>query len=338
MNKNDSAYNVNFVESIIENNLSNSWFKMRKYRTGTFTQHGQDSIVLLKLLHDYCSDYNLKVTVIHFDHNWRPDSKINAELIGYLAIHFHFSYYCFSYSKKNYSEEAARRWRYKLSLRIAKQLHYTSILTAHTLTDRLETLLYNLFRGSGLDGLACIAPILFGNKDICLIRPLRNIDRSNIYYLCRKLLLPIWTDYTNFDIARARNKIRSELIPYVMSSFNPSLYQELSSFLSIVTNDIEYLQLKTCFFYRLILHPHRCALNKTALKQLHPCLQKRLLKLFLSKNNCYDISVLHMNRILIDTAIYPELIFINKKYSIYVSKNWVYIMKNINKTQFEYQL
>ncbi len=50
------------------------------------------------------------------------------------------------------SEAAARAWRYETFATLARTNGYTHVVTGHTASDRAETVLYNLIRGTGLDG------------------------------------------------------------------------------------------------------------------------------------------------------------------------------------------
>jgi tRNA(Ile)-lysidine synthase len=96
----------------------------------------------------------------------------------------------------------------------------TPVVTGHTLSDRAETLLYNLIRGSGADGLQALTwkrPLEISadtNNNLWLVRPMLEILRSQTGQFCQDQQLKIWEDSTNQDLNYARNRIRTELIPY----------------------------------------------------------------------------------------------------------------------------
>nr|ARO91168.1 tRNA(Ile)-lysidine synthase [Flintiella sanguinaria] len=318
MNQELSIYNFSYVHKMFHNNLENKYFTSYPITILASISGGQDSICLMKLLYDFQYIYKWNITIIHFDHNWRNDSKINVK------------YYSFTYSKKIYNEELGRIWRYKSLISLAKNLQCHHIATAHTISDRFETLFHNLIRGTGLDGYLIISnKNLYGKKNIQIIRPLYNANRQQLYWFARRLQLPLWTDSTNFDNQRTRNKIRNELLPYIKNQFNTALDKELSLFLSILYKEIEYLQLKTCFFYKILIHPIKCAINKRLLLSLHKCIQNRIIKLFLTKNTHNEISAKYIEVILNEYKNNNKIIYIDNCYGVYIGLKWIYIIRKL---------
>lgn len=83
------------------------------------------------------------------------------------------------------------------------------VLTGHTADDRAETLLVNLLRGSGVDGLAAMGP--------SPRRPLLALRRAETHALCAELGLAVVEDPMNADDRFVRNRIRHELLPLMSS-------------------------------------------------------------------------------------------------------------------------
>ena len=97
------------------------------------------------------------------------------------------------------------------------------IATGHTATDRAETLLYNLMRGSGADGLQALGwqrPISDTSPGVQVVRPLLNWTRQETATFCYQFNLPIWEDSTNQDRTYARNRLRLDVMPLLRKSFN----------------------------------------------------------------------------------------------------------------------
>ncbi len=116
-------------------------------------------------------------------------------------------------------EEAARSLRYAFLRQTATTFGVgqpTLIATAHNADDNLETMLLNLARGSGPEGLCGIAPRR-GN----LIRPLLCLEKSEILDYCRRRGLSFVTDSTNNDEHYARNRIRAQVLP-ALRAVNPA--------------------------------------------------------------------------------------------------------------------
>jgi tRNA(Ile)-lysidine synthase len=117
---------------------------------------GQDSICLLRSLYHLKRNWNWKLGIIHCDHRWDHSSNLQATHVAYLAGSLQIDYHqgvTIHFVKK---EGIARIWRYKLIQSVAISNNYTAIITGHNANDRIETLLYNLIRGSGLHGLQSI--------------------------------------------------------------------------------------------------------------------------------------------------------------------------------------
>jgi tRNA(Ile)-lysidine synthase len=247
---------------------------------------GQDSLCGLKLLSDLQSKWGWNLAIVHCDHRWRSDSQSNASHVENLAKNWGISYYLQTASDISKTEAAARQWRYQALTEIAIAHNYPYIVTGHTASDRAETLLYNLIRGSGADGLSALtwtrpladlrSPILnfrlgdseenlnseisadfaLDNLDqtpqskilnlqstIYLVRPLLEISRSQTGQFCQEQKLPIWEDSTNQDLQYARNRIRSQLLPYLETHFNPKTQQALAQTAELLRADVEYLEL-----------------------------------------------------------------------------------------------
>ena len=82
---------------------------------------------------------------------------------------------------------------------------YQYIVTGHTASDRAETLLYNLIRGSGADGLKSLTWQRPLTPAIQLVRPLLEINRAETAQFCQDLQIAIWEDSTNIDLKYALN-------------------------------------------------------------------------------------------------------------------------------------
>jgi tRNA(Ile)-lysidine synthase len=120
-----------------------------------------------------------------------------------------------------FTENAARTARYQALLGGLGEGEW--ILTAHTADDQAETVLANLLRGAGVDGLAGI-PSRRGR----IARPLLDVTRSETRELATLAGLPWIDDPGNADVDQLRNRIRLELIPHLEAEFNPALRRHLS--------------------------------------------------------------------------------------------------------------
>jgi tRNA(Ile)-lysidine synthase len=203
---------------------------------------GQDSLCLIKLLLDLQPKWRWDLGIAHCDHRWRSDSEANAHHVKKLAQNWGVSFYLATADKPLNSEAVARHWRYEALTAIAENHNYQYIVTGHTASDRAETLLYNLMRGTGADGLQALTWQRKLTKDILLIRPLLEITRPQTQEFCQQFHLPVWEDSTNQDVKYARNRIRQELIPYLQTNFNPKVESALAQTAELLQAEVEYLE------------------------------------------------------------------------------------------------
>lgn len=292
---------------------------------------GQDSLCLIKLLLDLQPKWGWNLGIAHCDHRWRSDSEASANHVEQLAKNWGISYYLETASDIPKTEAAARQWRYQALTEIAIAHNYPYIVTGHTASDRAETLLYNLIRGSGADGLSALTwtrplldftlPILdfrlgnsgenpnsqisadfrLENEDensqskiqnlkskIYLVRPLLEITRSQTGQFCQEQKLPIWEDSTNQDLQYTRNRIRSELLPYLETHFNPKAQQALAQTAELLRADVEYLELAASDLLQRAMSPIAdnpqvnfqlpVKLNRPILREAPLALQRRAMR------------------------------------------------------------
>lgn len=244
---------------------------------------GQDSLCLIKLLLDLQSKWGWHLGIAHCDHRWRPDSQANAKHVEQLARAWDISFYCNTAEQPLKSEAAARQWRYQALSAIAEQNGYNCIVTGHTASDRAETLLYNLIRGSGTDGLQALTWRRLLTSELVVVRPLLEITRAETGQFCQDVNLAVWFDSTNQDLKYARNRIRHELLPY-LQHFNPQVENALAQTAELLQAEVEYLELAA---HQLLnkagespLAPHTLPLkiNRRVLQTAPVALQRRVMR------------------------------------------------------------
>ncbi|MBW4662619.1 MAG: tRNA lysidine(34) synthetase TilS [Chroococcus sp. CMT-3BRIN-NPC107] len=244
---------------------------------------GQDSLCLIKLLIDLQPKWNWKLAIAHCNHRLRTDSQANALHVKNLANSWSIPYYGATTDRSLPSEAAARQWRYKALSKIAIAHDYQYIVTGHTSSDRAETLLYNLIRGSGADGLQALTWQRQLNCELQLIRPLLQIQRAATAQFCQAMQLPVWEDSTNLDLKYARNRIRHELLPY-LHTFNPQVEIALAQTAELLHCEVEYLELASHQLYAQARHPTEpLKLNCQVLQASPLALQRRVLRQLLQQ-------------------------------------------------------
>jgi len=105
-------------------------------------------------------------------------------------------------------EECGREVRYNFFNFLKDKFSFDEIFTAHTLSDNIETFLFNFSRGTGLSGLSGI-PL----KRDDIVRPFLFFTRSDIENFCKLYKIDYINDSSNFSENYTRNKIRLNIIP-----------------------------------------------------------------------------------------------------------------------------
>lgn len=239
---------------------------------------GQDSVCLAQLLLDLQPKWHWHLAIAHCDHRWETDVG-NPEFVQTLAQTWNLPFYQQTAPDLDRTEASARAWRYEALCDLAQKHDFSHIVTGHTASDRAETLLYNLVRGSGIDGLQALTWKRSLTPAITLVRPLLMVTRHETAHFCQDRQLPIWHDPANQDLRYARNRIRQTLLPYLKVHFNPQVDHTLAQTAELLQADVDYLeQAATTLLHqcRHTEHPH--GLNRLYLQPVHLALQRRVIR------------------------------------------------------------
>jgi tRNA(Ile)-lysidine synthase len=243
---------------------------------------GQDSLCLTQLLVDLQPLWHWSLGLVHCDHQWRSDSADNAVHVRQLAHTWNLPYHEARADTDVSTEAKARTWRYEVFTTVATQQQYQQVVTGHTRSDRAETLLYNLVRGSGTTGLQSLQWRRSLSSTLEVIRPLLEISRQQTGDFCESRSLPVWLDHTNDDLKFDRNRIRHTILPLLTETLNPQAEQHLAQTAEILRAEVDYLQSQLEAVYDTIVQEDagRWKLDRRPAAQLHPALQRRLIQKF----------------------------------------------------------
>jgi tRNA(Ile)-lysidine synthase len=193
---------------------------------------GADSVVMLDLLAREQEALGLSIIVAHFNHQLRGgESDGDEEFVASRAAQYGYEFYVerantaeLAKHSKQGIQEAARNLRYEFLDQLLVSSGFDKIATAHNADDNAETILLNLFRGAGVQGLSGI-PIARQDKKI--IRPMLFAQRKEIELYAEEERLAFRTDSSNQDDHYTRNFIRHEILPLVKEHINPTVVQTL---------------------------------------------------------------------------------------------------------------
>jgi tRNA(Ile)-lysidine synthase len=240
---------------------------------------GQDSLCLLKLLLDLQPKWGWQLAIAHCDHGWPTDTGIAAQ-VEQIATQVQLPFWLARTENLPETEAAARHWRYAALLKLAEAHHFPYLLTAHTQSDRAETLLYNLVRGAGMDGLQSLTWQRQLSAQVQLVRPLLNMTRSMTGEFCARYNLPVWHDVLNRDRRYARVRMRETILPQLRTLFNPQAEVAIAQTAELLTAEVDYLQTQTAELWSTVYDPECQALRRDRLQTVHLALQRRILRQF----------------------------------------------------------
>ncbi|WP_132996065.1 tRNA lysidine(34) synthetase TilS [Sporanaerobacter acetigenes] len=206
---------------------------------------GPDSMALLYALLSIQTEISFSLYIAHVNHGVRgreadEDEKFVEKISGKLGIPFYskkIDMEGYAREHKLSSEDAGRRLRYKFFREVLLSINGGKIAVAHNKNDQAETLIMRFFRGTGLDGLKGME---YRNGDI--IRPLLDISRNEIEDYILEKNINTRLDRTNLENIYNRNKVRLELIPYIVDNFNPNIVDTLWRTSRTMSNDSEFLE------------------------------------------------------------------------------------------------
>jgi tRNA(Ile)-lysidine synthase len=182
---------------------------------------GGDSMATFELLRRF---FPGRIAAAHLEHGFRGEASLaDADFVAsYCAEHRIDCFLRHGDVNKNKlpgesSEMAGRRLRYEFFFEILDREGLQFVATGHNRDDSVETMLFHLFRGTGMRGLAGIAP-----KRGRVIRPVIGLSREELRQFLRESGVPWREDETNKDDCYQRNKIRNQLLPWIRENINAS--------------------------------------------------------------------------------------------------------------------
>jgi tRNA(Ile)-lysidine synthase len=156
-----------------------------------------------------------KLIAITVDHGLRPEARREAAAVKRLAARLGVAHRTVRWTGAKPAtglQEQARAARYRLIAAAAKRAGTTCVLTAHTLDDQAETILFRLARGSGLSGLAGVPrvrPLVMPEAGVFLVRPLLDLAKARLVATVRAAGIAAADDPSNRDPRFARTRMRA---------------------------------------------------------------------------------------------------------------------------------
>jgi tRNA(Ile)-lysidine synthase len=173
---------------------------------------GPDSVCLVSSLWQLRRLFRIRLAVFHFDHRLRPGSEKDAAYVHRFADRLGLPFHLRTAQDRPEKGRSIEAWatvaRRNASVQVRDEIGSRTIAEGHTLDDNAESVLLNLIRGTGLEGLTGIDP---GHPG--LVQPLIEVERAEVEAFCRALHLRPRRDPMNEDRRLLRAAIRHDVLP-----------------------------------------------------------------------------------------------------------------------------
>ncbi len=280
---------------------------------------GPDSVCLLHLLAELKEPLGVELHIAHLNHMLRSDeSEADAEYVSRLSRRLGIAATIEAREVESYHtehhlsiEEAAREVRYQFFADVASSVGVNRIVLGHTKDDQVETILMHLLRGTGAYGLQGMRPLTTWKSNrgaLTLVRPLLEVGRRETEAYCREHCLYPRTDSSNLSTSYLRNRVRHELIPQ-LQSYNPNVTEALIRAAHILAGDLSFFEQQISEMWDSIVSKQNgvLAFNTKTLAQLHPALQRYLIREVLKQllGSTKDIEWKHIENIISALSLPP---------------------------------
>lgn len=252
---------------------------------------GQDSMVLVGLLHDLQRLHHWKLQLWHGNHQLRANAGEQASELARWAAQQGIPLHMEVWREPEPTEAAARAWRYAALAAAASSCGASHVVTGHTASDRAETLLLQLARGSHRRGLASLRPQRPLTAELTLVRPLLLFTRGETGEIHTQLGLPLWPDASNEDPRYSRNRLRQEVLP-VLEQLHPGASRRISGVAERLGQEQDSQQeLVELALTGLLAGPPAppIALRRRDLVALQPANQRQLLQHWLARQGVSNL-------------------------------------------------
>lgn len=212
-------------------------------RVGVAVSGGADSVVLAFLLCAMSKKTGFDLVILHYEHGIRGeesirDMKFVEKFAEGLSVPIIVERGDVPQEAKGESlESVARRLRYDFFLRVKRERGLASIAVAHHMGDLAETLVMNLVRGAGVDGLVAMRP----KREPGIIRPMLYVKKQQILDFAEAYRLPFVYDSSNDSVEYTRNFVRREIMPK-LNQLNPSAQESITRAYWLLRDDLDLLR------------------------------------------------------------------------------------------------
>jgi tRNA(Ile)-lysidine synthase len=263
---------------------------------------GPDSICLLHVLFVLKEELDIKLYAAHINHMLRGEfADEDQEYVSRFCSHLNIDLFTKKYNIKDIAakkrislEEAGREVRYSFFELCSLKINANRIAVGHNKNDQAETILMNIIRGTGIEGLK--------GMDYCrnkVIRPLLDTNREEIEKYCEEHKLNPRIDSTNYESIYTRNMVRLKLVPYIDHLFNTKVVDTIYRMSLLIRDEYDFMDYYTETQYEKSIaniNKNSVCLFTREISENHIAIAKRIIRRAITdvKGSLKDIESIHI--------------------------------------------
>lgn len=298
---------------------------------------GADSVCLFHVFLQLMPFFNLSLFVVHVNHGIRGEEAEEDEaFVKELCENAKVPFWCvkadipaIAKMEGITEEEAGRKVRYEAFYKCVEKNKCNKIAIAHNKNDNAETMLFHLFRGSGVKGLTGISP----KRDV-IIRPLLCVTRKEIETYLEQQNISFRTDRTNLTQDYSRNKIRHRILTFAQEEINIKAIEHMAHTANQLRLMENYLEKNVDLAYNRLVICNKDNSFRMKVKELQQedlIMQQGIIRkvFYQLANQLKDIDAVHIDLVLelLTKEVGKRL---HLPYGIQAEKGYEYITMSVN--------
>lgn len=247
---------------------------------------GGDSMALAILLAEWCRDKSIQLHAITVDHGLRSESADEAKTVAKILKPLGITHKILKWEgvkPKTKIQEAARDARYRLLSEYCLSKKIAYLCVGHHGQDQMETILFRMAKGTGLDGLSGMRPVNILDNGLTLLRPLLPVSHQDLLETLKSRKIEWIEDPSNINDRYARVRIRNIIGVLENEGLSPERISALSQRVNHSIQLIDYLIDKEYKLIILYKDTERIEINYNAFLLLPFEGKTRILKMLISE-------------------------------------------------------
>ena len=203
---------------------------------------GGDSMALTYLLSRWCAKKGVRLHALTVNHGLRTEAAAEAKQVAGWVGDWGLTHKILKWTGPKPAtkiQEEARAARYRLMSEYCRKNGISYLFLGHHANDQVETILFRLAKGSGLDGLAGMSALQEQSSKMTLVRPLLDVTHDELLQVCKKAKIKWVDDKSNVSDRYARIRLRQSAAILEAEGLSPKRIMTLGTRLDRARNALE---------------------------------------------------------------------------------------------------